>query len=514
MNLKSKKIIGLLALGLCFCLLLGTGYTVAKYTGIFDAGSFFLTLETGEIDPGEKYTVYYHTFDENRIDVVYKTETVFENIPFAVGDAPEEYSNLSFLGWSPQGVWVSNEDSLHNGSLDYESNPTYSKKYIRILKNVGENVLVADLLPNTETKEVHLYDVYTDFYIRTICEGTPVLHEYELHIYDPSFAATYSTSPLFHRWYRGSYYFSGANVFFDLEGKSITFYVHPGMQYRINSSEYVNNDYPAQDYYTDIYLNGAIHNDDLFIYFSDTMEYVMKIRAESNTDPNCFASGNLITMADGSQRPIEELKQGDLVRVYDHENGGYTESPILFIEYDGDKEWPVINLEFSDGTKQKFIYEHGLFDLDLNEYVYITEENCQDFIGHNFAKEEATGYSEVILENAWVQLEYTGCYSMVTAYHLNYFVNGMFSMPGGIPGLFNFFAYDEALAYDKERMASDIETYGLFTYEDFADYMGEETFNSIFPVKYLKVSIGKGLTTFEDLERIIERYIYRHGLDN
>ena len=96
---------------------------------------------------------------------------------------------------------------------------------------------------------------------------------------------------------------------------------------------------------------------------------------------------------------------------------------------------------------------------------------------------------------------------------MNYFTNGMFSMPGGISGLFNFFAYDENLAYDGALMAEDIATYGLFTYEDFADLMSEKTFETIFPVKYLKVSIGKGLVTFEELEAIIERYIHGHQLD-
>ena len=83
----------------------------------------------------------------------------------------------------------------------------------------------------------------------------------------------------------------------------------------------------------------------------------------------------------------------------------------------------------------------------------------------------------------------------------------------GYGGFFNL-RKNIALAYDKELMAQDIETYGLFTYEDFAPYMSEETFNTIFPIKYLKVSIGKGLVTFEDLEYIIERYIYGHDLDS
>jgi hypothetical protein len=374
--------------------------------------------------------------------------------------------------------------------------------------------MVADIRRDDTSNEIHLYDLYKELYIQIDLDRNSTNYKFELHVYGKEGGATTSTQPLFHRWYRGSDHTSGSSMFFNAPQGTTIHYMHPGMQYRINSSEYVNNDYPEKDYYTDIYLNGSLHDEDSFPFFTDTIVYVATIREQANTDPDCFAAGTLITMPDGSYRPIEELQPGDCIRVYDHENGCYTSSPILFIEDDGVMKWPVINLEFSDGTTQKFIYEHGLFDLDLNKYIYITEENFQDFIGHCFAKEEPFGYSEITLENAWVQLEFTGCYSMTTEYHMNYFVNGMYSMPGGITGLFNFFEYDENLAYDKELMAQDIETYGLFTYEDFAPYMSEETFNTIFPIKYLKVSIGKGLVTFEDLEYIIERYIYGHDLDS
>ena len=54
-------------------------------------------------------------------------------------------------------------------------------------------------------------------------------------------------------------------------------------------------------------------------------------------------------------------------------------------------------------------------------------------------------------------------------------------------------------------MAQDIETYGLYTYEDFADYVSEEVFNA-FPFKYFKVAVGKGEFTFEELLVLIEFY--------
>ena len=190
--------------------------------------------------------------------------------------------------------------------------------------------------------------------------------------------------------------------------------------------------------------------------------------------------------------------ESDVLLVFDHETGQYVAAPILFIERDGGAEYTVINLTFSNGTTTRLIYEHGLFDLTLNRYVYITEQNFSSFIGHEFAVLSEHGYETVTMTDAYLTTEYTGCYSLTTAYHLNYFIDGFFSMPGGIEGLFNFFEYDENLRYDEEQMAEDIAKYGLYTYEDFAPYLPEELYYA-FQAPYFKVAVGKGMITFEEI---------------
>lgn len=51
-----------------------------------------------------------------------------------------------------------------------------------------------------------------------------------------------------------------------------------------------------------------------------------------------------------------------------------------------------------------------------------------------------------------------------------------------------------------EKMNKDIEKYGLFTYDEWDEYLSYEQFIA-FNVKYLKVSIGKGLVTKEEIIR-------------
>jgi hypothetical protein len=61
--------------------------------------------------------------------------------------------------------------------------------------------------------------------------------------------------------------------------------------------------------------------------------------------------------------------------------------------------------------------------------------------------------------------------------------------------------------YDFEAMEKDIETYGLYTYEEMSELV--ELPEAMFDAaggKYLKVSIGKGNMTEADLAAMITRY--------
>ena len=230
----------------------------------------------------------------------------------------------------------------------------------------------------------------------------------------------------------------------------------------------------------------------------------------SSSGSSCVPSGTMITMADGSMKAVEDLTSDDRVLVFNHETGEFEEQGIIFYEADGVDDYKVINLSFSDGSVTRLIYEHGYFDLDLMQYVYIREDNYTDYIGHRFAKTILTddGYDieSVTLTDAWITEEHTGSFSFPSVYTLNFIADGFLSMPGGIEGMFNFFDYDENLKYDEAAMAADIAAYGLLDYSFFEEYVSYEEF-SAYPAKYLGIALGKGLMTQEQLEYLISRYV-------
>ena len=227
---------------------------------------------------------------------------------------------------------------------------------------------------------------------------------------------------------------------------------------------------------------------------------------------SCIVAGSLITLSDGRQVPVETLTGEETLLVWNLYTGTFDEAPILFLDFDSFAKYTVVRLTFSDGTELGVVSEHGIWDCNLNEYVYLDKDAAQ-YLGHTFLRVSSDGNgnrisTQVTLVDVEVCNEFTAVYSPVTEGHLCYYVNGMLSMPGGIEGLFNIFEVDgDRMAYDEEQMQADIAQYGLYTYEEFAQIVpvSEEAFDAL-GGQYLKVAVGKGLIDVQTLESLALRY--------
>lgn len=258
---------------------------------------------------------------------------------------------------------------------------------------------------------------------------------------------------------------------------------------------------------------GDSKNGTIYITVTDRNNGAQKVVgiSYSTTDgDNCFAKGSLITLADGSSEKVENLHCGDEIMVFNHYTGELDSAPVSYIFYGGYAHWEILNLNFSDGTVLQVIEGHGLFDKQLNEYVVITKENVENHIGHLFSKIDVGGDASAV---EWVELvsyslteEYTESYSILSAVHINHIVNGLLAVTDDIEGLYNIFELDDDMTYDKEKMQADIEKYGTFTYEEWSDKVTYEQFVA-FGGEYLKVSVGKGLTTMERLMELIDVFL-------
>ena len=232
------------------------------------------------------------------------------------------------------------------------------------------------------------------------------------------------------------------------------------------------------------------------------------VTIEASSEKSCVTGDTLVMLADGTQKRIDEVTYEDQLLVWNFFTGDYDVVPAAIIFYHGDEVYDVVKLYFEDGTTVKVINNHGFYDVELDEFIFLDEKNADEYIGHKFVKVDGNGgRTEVALVGYEVVQEYTGCYSIQTAVHINFMVEGMFSLT--IPpmdGWFDYFEIGEGMKYDEEKMQADIAKYGLYTYEDFAEYVTYEQFIA-FNGPYLKVLVGRGVLTFEQILELIATYV-------
>lgn len=224
---------------------------------------------------------------------------------------------------------------------------------------------------------------------------------------------------------------------------------------------------------------------------------------------NCLLPTALVLMADGTYKQAGLIKTGDMVVSFNHETGML--EPNVVIGNDDiikpAQVYDVVHLEFSNGTSTDFIDEHGYFDVTLNKYVYLHIDDAEEYIGHEFVSVNGNlGINTVKLVSVSIVKTFTTLCSPATANSLNIIADGILSIAGGLAGLFNIFDYDsKTFAFDKGKMQADIQKYGLLSYKDFECFFPEEIYN-LLPCKYLNVSIGKGLITWDIFEGYVNKW--------
>ena len=225
---------------------------------------------------------------------------------------------------------------------------------------------------------------------------------------------------------------------------------------------------------------------------------------------SCVAPGTLITMADGSQKLVEDITIGDLVLTWNFFTGTYEVKPVIALEILRDRVVDVITVVLENGQTIDIISYQSFFDYDSKEYFLIDNNNYLSSIGRNIAIISNDGLSYSTITDIIVTTTTTTTFEIITANNYNFIGNGILTVEPFIFN-FNFFTVNENNTYDSEEVINDVNTYGLFAYEEFQEYMTLDEFNA-FNGQYFKIAIAKGLTS---LERIFEALtIYSNNYTN
>lgn len=245
-----------------------------------------------------------------------------------------------------------------------------------------------------------------------------------------------------------------------------------------------------------------------YYYVGYHMEDAASVSSDSSS--GCFTEGTLITLADGSRKQIEEVTYTDKLLAWDLNTGKYVFTTPSLIESHDRGEYRIINLNFADGTVARVVVDHGFFNVEENKFVFLDESNVDSYIGHKFVKvAENETYQATELVGYSITVENIAYYTIQTAIFNNCIAENMFTLtspPEGVDGWFDYFKIGEDLKYDAREMQAEIEKYGLYSYEDFKDYVTYEQFVA-FNGPYLKVLVGRGVLTYEDILNLIATYV-------
>lgn len=251
--------------------------------------------------------------------------------------------------------------------------------------------------------------------------------------------------------------------------------------------------------------NGTKYNSGTTSYTLTMPDYDVTFYASSTS--SCLAKGTMIMLADGGSVAVENIQLNDVILSYDHTTGQFVENRVLFVFYDYGYA-ASIELYFSDNTTLEFLNNgHGLYDVTLSEYVLIDAANVQNYVGHQFLQASyvngAFVAQTVELVDYNVSYKEVERYDLVTEETLNHIANGLLACSDTLVGVCNTFEFNADGTYNLEQMQADIATYGLYTYEEWSEYLSYEDFVS-FNGAYFKITVGKGLITIDEILSLLD----------
>lgn len=249
---------------------------------------------------------------------------------------------------------------------------------------------------------------------------------------------------------------------------------------------------PADGYKFDKWSDRGSQNHNATV--TKTTTYTATFSKQSSS---CVSGDTLITLADRSTKRIDQLTYNDMLLAYNLDTGFYEAAGISKIYCHGlDAEVAELLLTFSNNSEIKIIPPHGFLDCTRLEFVQIDSNDFEQYIGDEFLLDNG---EKAVLESVEFIDTVDEAWSLITKDDENFIANGLVSITGHRYALF---PITENMIFDAEVKQSDIDTYGVFEYEQFADKMSEEDFYDL-NCQYYKIPLEKGIIDMDYIEREI-----------
>lgn len=219
---------------------------------------------------------------------------------------------------------------------------------------------------------------------------------------------------------------------------------------------------------------------------------------------SCLIEGTKIRLYDGRYKNIENIEYDDLLAVWSYDEGKIVPDYPIWIE----KETKVNTYQlttFEDGSELKTYGFHGIFDINLNEFISV-DDTDKFKIGTEIAKIDENGniYSAKVKSIEYINEE-TNYYNVMSTKYFNIIANDCLVTDGTV--IFsNIFGFDENITWPKSR-------YEIISNSD--NLFDESIYNGLIP-SYLvsglraieaKVICDNGFMTIEELSNYLIDFV-------
>jgi hypothetical protein len=163
---------------------------------------------------------------------------------------------------------------------------------------------------------------------------------------------------------------------------------------------------------------GPAHEYDIYAYARTSGTVSISNKVNWTGYYPCLVAGTLISLANGTQKKIEDVTYDDVLSVWNFDLGELSEARPLWV-----KRKQTINqytlVKFSDGTELKTVGHH-IFNKQAGEFTkIITDDTPVGTVTVNEQGQEITVVSKELVK------ETVDYYNIWTQYHLNAYANGV-----------------------------------------------------------------------------------------
>jgi|GEM_PF-5805123 len=220
---------------------------------------------------------------------------------------------------------------------------------------------------------------------------------------------------------------------------------------------------------------------------------------------SCILSGNKVTLADGSTKLIDDVTTEDKLMTFNFYKGELDGNYPMYVMKHENVVADVITVTLDNGTILEMCDWQQFFDMGKKSYFDIDAVNYKEAVGRDIMFIDNGMETTARIVNATLETRICTSYEIFTEYNKNFVANGILTVEPETY-LQGVYTIGDDLKIDVEQYQKDVDIYGRYTYEEFADIMTSDEFEKM-NIADKKIAVGKGIVSEKWLFALYQEWV-------